>query len=213
MRIFEDYDEDFVDFDFDLGEFGDFFWGLWGLWWGLRGWWKEEDDKDQRQWSVRKTQPKKRCQGKCPLNIEIRLWWSSWSLWFKFMMFMMMTAIDIHRSRVWHKNEIKDQWVSENLLRRVPIRWNRHNCKQSPILTIKRCQRRNEMVGVGKRRRWGAMCEHLSTENVGTNNSPSIFTSHPPQSTLPRAGQPGKRKKKPSYALAPTIFLLIGLWT
>ena len=25
MRIFEDYDEDFVDFDFDLGEFGDFF--------------------------------------------------------------------------------------------------------------------------------------------------------------------------------------------
>ena len=130
MRIFEDYDEDFVDFDLDLGEFGDFFWGLWGLWWELRGWWKEEDDKDQRQWSVRKTQPKKRCQGKCPLNIEIRLWWSSWSLWFKIMMFMMMTAIDIHRSRVWHKNEIKDQWVSENLLRRVPIRWNRHNWKK-----------------------------------------------------------------------------------
>ena len=25
MRIFEDYDEDFVDFDLYLGEFGDFF--------------------------------------------------------------------------------------------------------------------------------------------------------------------------------------------
>ena len=112
----EDSDEDFWGlwwgfrwFWFVFGGIWGFFWGLWGLWWGLSGWWKEEDDKDQRQWSVRKTQPKKRCQGKCPLNIEIRLWWSSWSLWFKIMMFMMMTAIDIHRSRVWHKNEIKDQ--------------------------------------------------------------------------------------------------------